>query len=439
MRTSLLFAFVSALLVDTVHATDVHVDALLGSDTTGAGTPAAPYRTITKGLQSLGGPGPHAVHVAPGVYDAALGEAFPLVVGTSTSLLGSGPRHTIVSGGGSGTLVRLGRSALVSDFTLRRGSVGAESPPTGTLSLAYVRRCAIMQCGVGVFAYDSIHDDHGVVIVSSAITGGGVGVRAQTAHNDFNSVTVQVYGSTITGNTKAFETVKLFFGFEVYLGLFDSIVRDNADDSISGWQQYVPGTSGNFLAEPSLIGVNGNVNVPPLLVQGSAGDVHLSGTSPVVDFAAPVAPWPPIAQWVPSTAWVWEAAYADVRDIDGGSRVLGTKIDAGADEQWVPALYAWMDPLLGETFELRGVAAPGDLFVLYLGSSLLVPPVGGVGILPPYLPLGAFQCDSLGNGSRQIALPSDPLLAGVDAHLQAARVHAGGIDASNVLSLRLLP
>ncbi len=60
-----------------------------GNDVTGTGTRSAPYRTITEALTH--GVDGDAIKVLPGVYDAAAGEVFPLVLPTGVDLIGIGP------------------------------------------------------------------------------------------------------------------------------------------------------------------------------------------------------------------------------------------------------------------------------------------------------------------------------------------------------------
>jgi len=69
---------------------DLYVDANSGSDAIGDGTSGNPLKTITKALAIAGGAsGRDTIHVAPGVYNAALGETFPLTC-IEVDLLGEG-------------------------------------------------------------------------------------------------------------------------------------------------------------------------------------------------------------------------------------------------------------------------------------------------------------------------------------------------------------
>lgn len=444
MRSSSRILLVLALLSSpSLAATDVYVDAIHGSDATGAGTLAAPYRTITAGLRSLGGSGSHTVHAAPGLYDRALGENFPLVLGDDLSLVGAGAHETVIAGhGGDVTLVELRRRSLVSDVTVRSAGVGIESPPAAAFALHYVRRCAIEQCDVGVFAYDAPGIDHGLVIASSVIAANGVGLRAQAPVCVVNSVSVLVYGTTITGNVVGLEALQPPIACELYLYLYNSIVRGNANDSIKNWSPLLSGVQlshGNVLSEPSMLGFGGNVNVDPLLAEGAAGDAHLAGISPVVDLAASGPPWPPSAAWI-EQGWIWESSFAAVGDIDGGARIVGAKVDPGADERVVPALYPWLEASIGGAFELRGVAQPSDQLAVYLSAALADPPLlGFVALQPPWFALGPIVCGANGFGSATVAVPNAPELVGVDVHFQAARLLPSGVDVTNPVSIRIWP
>ncbi len=81
------------------------VSATIGNDATANGTCAAPFRTITRGV-ALAQSG-DVVWVAPGNYDAGLGEVFPIAVAAGVSLIGDeankgqGTTATNVVGGGN--------------------------------------------------------------------------------------------------------------------------------------------------------------------------------------------------------------------------------------------------------------------------------------------------------------------------------------------------
>jgi PKD repeat protein len=67
---------------------DLYIDANSGSDATGSGTQDSLYKTISKAISTAAG-SPAILHVAPGVYNAGLGEVFPLDL-SNLSLVGEG-------------------------------------------------------------------------------------------------------------------------------------------------------------------------------------------------------------------------------------------------------------------------------------------------------------------------------------------------------------
>jgi hypothetical protein len=80
---------------------NLYVDAVTGSDTTGNGSLTKPYKSLTKAVAVLTaaksiGPNGVAIHLANGDYDTANGEQFPIVVSKSVTItgtnFGTGPR-----------------------------------------------------------------------------------------------------------------------------------------------------------------------------------------------------------------------------------------------------------------------------------------------------------------------------------------------------------
>jgi hypothetical protein len=86
-----------ACVAPVVGAKDFYVDATSFAGATG--TESCPFKTIGAALAAIStrGTTDAIVHVAPGTYDAALGETFPLIV-RGTSIIGSGSTKTIIKG-----------------------------------------------------------------------------------------------------------------------------------------------------------------------------------------------------------------------------------------------------------------------------------------------------------------------------------------------------
>jgi hypothetical protein len=113
----------------TVRFTTIHVNAATGSDATGTGLVSKPVKSITAGLD-LADPG-LTVQVAPGTYDVANGEVFPLALPDSVSLVGEDWVNTVIRGHGENARyyhaveIRGERSAL-RKFTIEQGEEGIE-------------------------------------------------------------------------------------------------------------------------------------------------------------------------------------------------------------------------------------------------------------------------------------------------------------------------
>jgi uncharacterized protein DUF1565 len=176
--------------------TQWYVDAVNGSDAN-PGTAAAPFKRITMGLSVAANE--DTVVVAPGTYDAANGEVFPLVVPYGVTLVGDeatkGAQTTIVSGSTGQSIdaaVSLRNNATIAGFTITATGLGCatgvdvlgESVTVRNNSMVGTHRGA---CGgVGLYlegtsvngvASDNFisQNDQGVAIVDSA----GAGTRLE--------------------------------------------------------------------------------------------------------------------------------------------------------------------------------------------------------------------------------------------------------------------
>jgi len=105
-----------------------HVDPLTGSDESGDGSAAAPWRTVSHALASV----PlddDLLLLAAGTYDAATGESFPLTVPTGVRLRGAGQGLTVLEGEPDEAVLRLhgyetyayGFEPVASRLTVRGG------------------------------------------------------------------------------------------------------------------------------------------------------------------------------------------------------------------------------------------------------------------------------------------------------------------------------
>jgi len=85
-------------------ATDLYVDPVLGDDGNGGSSWSDAWRTITHAVATGGSA---TYHLAPGVYDAALGESYPVALPSGCALVGElGRASTVLDGGGAAALLR---------------------------------------------------------------------------------------------------------------------------------------------------------------------------------------------------------------------------------------------------------------------------------------------------------------------------------------------
>lgn len=80
----------------TLDSREIYVSAVSAGEE--LGTALCPLRTITKGLKAVADGG--TVYVDRGLYDVALGEAFPLWITASVTIEGSGYESTVIRGAG---------------------------------------------------------------------------------------------------------------------------------------------------------------------------------------------------------------------------------------------------------------------------------------------------------------------------------------------------
>ncbi|MDB9537237.1 DUF1565 domain-containing protein [Dolichospermum planctonicum CS-1226] len=117
-------------------ATIIYVNSATGQDTAGAGTAAAPYKTITFAL-SKAQPGT-VVQVAPGTYSKDTGEKFPLILNSGVTLQGDETNKgqgILISGGGvytSRTWAKQDITLLANDNTIITGLTFTNPNSRGT-------------------------------------------------------------------------------------------------------------------------------------------------------------------------------------------------------------------------------------------------------------------------------------------------------------------
>ena len=119
--TLFMFAIITIASSQSIY----HVNSVLGNNTTGTGSAAAPFRTITKALSVSAAEG-DSIKVAPGTYNSALGETFPIEMLSGRKLIGvSGATVTVIDAAGSKNRVFncIGNSnaTIIQGFTITGG------------------------------------------------------------------------------------------------------------------------------------------------------------------------------------------------------------------------------------------------------------------------------------------------------------------------------
>ncbi len=176
---------------------DLYVDATGGSDANVGTTPGQALRTITRAL-ALAGSGTR-IHVAPGTYDAALGETFPLDLNAPhLHLLGADAQKTIIDATGTGVRVadirHLGSGSTVANLTICGGTTTSASGAglhlertAARFSNLIVHGCQIKASGAeggGIYVGSGWPTFTGCTVTNNtylsgagSTSGGGVGVR----------------------------------------------------------------------------------------------------------------------------------------------------------------------------------------------------------------------------------------------------------------------
>jgi uncharacterized repeat protein (TIGR01451 family) len=413
-----------AFNVPTALAADnYYVDAGSGSDATGDGSQSAPWQTVTYALSQVTGDDVE-IHVAPGVYDAALGESFPLVMKTGVRLIGADNTNTILYGNPAAHVVHFPGTGFYTETTVIRGfkitngnngvllsgRTGTPSSPVIednwiTGNYIGVRSHAVSsQRGAAVIQHNRINynSSHGIELYAgyngSRLTLTIVGNKID--YNGSHGIYCYVRGSGSSGdsgnsrcnpqvshNTISHNNMHGFHCYTDYAGEcrinFDNnrfiangswgVGRQHAGTYLiinrpvfinnifaangTGGAQFRSGDRPRFInntlaynglygirnGTPIVVntivwghgsdlnvavehvsysnvgnneydGVNNNISIDPQFADPANNDLHVLGTSPVIDAGNSLAEDLPLY------------------DMDGDPRILGTAVDIGADE-----------------------------------------------------------------------------------------------------------
>jgi hypothetical protein len=204
------------VLGGTAAADQWYVDAVHGSDANSGQSPGAAWRTITHALAAAPDAqagGNQIVHVAPGQYDAALGESFPFYLRNAFQIVGDGGRNvTTIEANGTGSVMLavsdshcpgcnwIGPGTIVRGFTLRDAGVGvALSSGSGPMALELDELRITGMTSAGLDLQVRFLGSLGVEATGVEISGCQVGVRLDG--NDSNyPVALYLVDSELSGN-----------------------------------------------------------------------------------------------------------------------------------------------------------------------------------------------------------------------------------------------
>jgi hypothetical protein len=259
-------------------AQDIYVDGTLGNDGN-SGLLGSPVRTITHGLSLVTDPAV-TVYVAPGTYDLAHGEVFPLLLPAGVKLIGNeaakgaGVPPTIILGtsasGTYGTVVAAGTGSVIAGFALLP-DLTAGAAFDITLAIANngvtVRNNTIANGYIGIYTYGG--GATGLVISGNVITGnsnlgigfigGGAGSRVENNTIRLNSIGVEydsaggdmgggtagsVGGNVLAGNTRNDLWTISGLTVDAQNNYWDNVPPTSGSDG-GGVDVYAPGTTVN--------------------------------------------------------------------------------------------------------------------------------------------------------------------------------------------------
>ena len=400
-------------------AADFYVDAIHGSDTSGNGSAASPWQTITFALQQ----GPSAgdtLHVLPGTYDTALGETFPLNLPAGLTVEGAGPSVTVLDGDNTNDVVKLASNTTLRALTVRESSHGwwnggvvHWSPGSNIL----VERVVFTHNERGLHLWNG----HSSVTIRDCV----FVENGNDALSCFASTAISVLGCTFANNLKG-------------------MIFDASSGEVRGCIVTGSGNAGiqNSTANPSILTLSNNLvfgnaidydnvapgpnslSANPLYANPATGDLHIAPISPAVNagFAAPA---------------------LGPSDIDGDPRVVGASPDIGADERPTPDFVEHGEPRLGfvVTFDFFGAPSSPFVFLASPAAGNVPTPFGALLLNPGSLfVLFAGSLSPSGVSLVQVLAPSDPVFVDATIYLQEfGQATGGALALSTMRSLTLQP
>lgn len=151
---------------------NIYVNASLGSDVSGNGSPSAPYRTITHALNVA--QENYTINVAAGTYDSSSGEVFPLYLKPNITINGdvsnssNASRQTLITGVGIYTSPTLGGTYSVAIICANDATIsGFQITAINGVGIWCEGQSTTMTISKNII----INSDYGIVVSGSAKPG----------------------------------------------------------------------------------------------------------------------------------------------------------------------------------------------------------------------------------------------------------------------------
>lgn len=450
MRTRRWVGALALLAISTpaAQAGNCYVDAVNGSNANSGTSWAQAWQTITHAAASTAGP--DVIHIAPGFYDSALGEVFPIQLGKQSLIGAAGPETTILDGGGASTILYYQPTFSPTHITIEGLRLQNAGQGLFDHNMCYMDWCqdtftlrrvvisGMTGCGALIHAWNDWWDADFTVRMEQVVIeqcGTAFQLRADgNAQNPMYPPTLYTYldclDSKIQDNGNGLEkwTVGEPWANETEFNVDRSTLVGNSGHAINNWGNWDSSTIKSSIlfhngsdingacsvsysdTEHSLHPGVGNISTDPLFSDPAAGDYRLRFGSPCADAGEPQAPpggWPPDLLGTP-------------RPVDGDLDTL-TRIDMGAFE--LAPLYVPGKPQPGGTLAVELWGSVGALSQVWIARQPAGPgqgtPFGSYHLLPPLLPLGLHCAQPGPPGGFQRAIPNDPQLYGRTFCLQA--------------------